>query len=241
VRDGLRALGGSLGAVRDLDVLLAAARTWQEALEAPEAKAFQPLLDAWMRRREAARLRMVAYLGGQPHAEFKQRYTAFLDTPGSGVRADAGDGTPRASQVAHVIPSEIWAHYGALCAFEKVLPFASVETLHTLRIKAKRLRYLLEYFREVLDRSVEKAIAAIMTLQDHLGELQDAVVTSGLVDEFLAAPETRAHPEAAAAATRYRDTRQARIAELRRTLDRPWSGITGAAFKSVMARAAAGL
>jgi CHAD domain-containing protein len=241
VRDGLRALGGSLGAVRDLDVLLAAASAYQATLETTEAAAFQGLLDAWARRREAARVKMVEYLGGHAHAEFKERYTGFLDTPGAGVRAGAGEGAPRAALVAHVVPSEIWAHYGALCAFGKVLPWASAETLHALRIEGKRLRYLLEFFREVLDRSVEKAIAAIVALQDHLGELQDAVVTSGLVGEFLAGPEALANPGAAAAATRYRDSRQDRIRELRRGLDRSWSGVTGSAFKSCISRAAAGL
>jgi CHAD domain-containing protein len=157
------------------------------------------------------------------------------------VRAEAGDAAPRPTRVANVLPSELWAHYGELCAFEKVLPWASDETLHAMRIQGKRMRYLLEFFREVLDRCVEKPIEAIVALQDRLGELQDAVVTIGLVGEFLAAPEAAANPAAAAAAGRYRDARRIRMAELRRGLDRTWSGLTGSAFKSCIARAAAGL
>lgn len=236
VREGLRTLGDSLGAVRDLDVLLAAARAHQATLAAGEADALQTLLDDWLRRREAARVQMVDYLGGHTHAVFRERYSAFLETPGAGARAEAA---PRPTLVADVLPYELWAHYGALTSFQRALPWASTETLHALRIQAKRLRYLLEFFREILDPCVEKPIKAIVALQDHLGELQDGVVSIGLVNEFLAGPAPPASEEARAAASRYRDARQARIAELRRTFDRPWGRVTDAAFRSCLSQAAA--
>ena len=238
VRDGLRALGGRLGAVRDLDVLLAVTRAHQATLPAAEARAFERLLRDWTRRREDARRRMLDHLAGQAHAVFKEHYTAFLDTPGAGARSEA---TPRATSVRHILPHEIWAHHGALGAFENVLPWASADTLHELRIRGKRLRYLLEFFREVLGRNVEKPIQALVALQDHLGELQDGVVTSGLVDEFLAGSDARAHAEAAAAAERYREVKKVRIEELRRGLGGPWSGVTDSGFRSCLSRAVAAL
>src|SRR5262245_61420846 len=64
VRDGLRTLGSSLGAVRDLDVLLIAARAHQATLEAAEARSFQGLIDAWTRRDGEARRAMLAHLRG---------------------------------------------------------------------------------------------------------------------------------------------------------------------------------
>jgi len=234
VRDGLRGLGGALGAVRDLDVLLAAARTYQGTLGADDARGLQGLLKSWTRQREAARQRMVEYLRGQAHAAFKEQYTAFLDTPGAGARSDA---SPRPTLVRHVLPFEVWSHYAAVCAFERVLPWASAETLHSLRIEGKRLRYLLEFFREVLDRGVEKPIKAMVGLQDLLGELQDGVVTVGLVGDFMAGLEAIADPAASAAAGRYRDMRKARIEELRHGLERPWSGVTAPEFRASLSRA----
>jgi CHAD domain-containing protein len=234
VRVGLRDLGGSIGAVRDMDVLLAAAQAHQATLAAAEARAFQALLKAWARRREAARHRMLDHLRGQAHAVFKEQYTAFLETPGAGARSDAA---PRPTQVRHVLPIEIWSHYGTLCAYQKMLPWASTETLHELRIQGKRLRYLLEFFREVLGRSVEKPVKTLVALQDHLGELQDCVVTIGLADDFLTGPEAGADPAAAAAAGRYREARRARIEELRRVLERPWSAVTAAEFRTCLSRA----
>ncbi|HEY2954380.1 MAG TPA: CHAD domain-containing protein [Candidatus Eisenbacteria bacterium] len=241
VRDGLRTLGGSLGSVRDLDVLLAAARAYQSSLAAADAGAFQGVLDAWTRRDDAARRRMLEHLGGNAYAEFKQSYGAFLDAPGAGARVSASGETPRPALVAHVLRSELWAGYGRVCAFEALLPAAPVGALHELRIAGKRLRYLLEFFREVLHPCVAEAIEAMVALQDHLGELQDAVVTIGHLREFLAGPDATAVPGAATAAGRYLDSRQARIEELRRTLDRPWKAVSGSAFKSCLSRAVAKL
>ena len=234
VRDGLRELGGRIGSVRDMDVLLAAAQAHQSALAASEARALQLMLKAWTRRREAARQRMIDHLRGQVHAVFKEQYTAFLETPGAGARADA---SPQPTLVRHVLPYEIWQHYAALCAYEKMLPWASADTLHALRIHGKRLRYLLEFFREVLDGAVEKPIRALVALQDLLGELQDCVVTIGLAEDFLAGAEGGADPEAAAAAGRYREARRARIEELRQGLDGPWSGVTSSEFRTSLSRA----
>jgi CHAD domain-containing protein len=134
----MRALGGCLGAVRDLDVLLVAARAHQLTLAAAEAGAFQDLVDAWERRRDTARVQMLEYLGGRTYADFKERYASFLDTPGAGARARAADVTPRPTLVAHVLRSKLWMHYESLSAFEPVLPWASAETLHALRIEGKR-------------------------------------------------------------------------------------------------------
>jgi CHAD domain-containing protein len=241
VRDGLRALGGVLGAVRDLDVLLDAACAYRSTLPAEEARAFQVLVDSWTRRRDAARVQMLAHLHGQAYADFKEEYARFLDTPGAGARVPTAGETPRPTLVAHVVPAEIWAHYAAVRAFGTVLPWASFEVLHALRIESKGLRYLLEFFREGLDPCVEEAIEAVVAVQDHLGELQDAVVTIALVRDFLAAPEAAASPEAATAAGRYLESRQSRIQELRGGVARPWIGVSAPAFKACLARAAAAL
>ena len=87
---------------------------------------------------------MLAHLRGPDYTSFKEEYTRFLDTSGAGARTHADDEHPRAKLVAHVLPSEIWAHYGAVCAYESLLPGAPVASLHALRIEGKRLRYLLD-------------------------------------------------------------------------------------------------
>jgi CHAD domain-containing protein len=72
-------------------------------------------------------------------------------------------------------------------AFEELVnkPDVAVEQLHQLRIAFKGLRYTLEFFREVLGRDAEALIEEIKGMQDHLGALQDAVVTCDILRDFL--------------------------------------------------------
>jgi len=64
-------------------------------------------------------------------------------------------------------------------------PDVPLERLHQLRIAAKGLRYTVEYFRDVLGLEAKGIIGQIKVLQDHLGDLQDAVVASNLLRDFL--------------------------------------------------------
>jgi CHAD domain-containing protein len=60
------------------------------------------------------------------------------------------------------------------------------EALHAMRIAAKRLRYALELFRPLTaPEALADAIAALKSLQDHLGILHDADVWLELLPEFL--------------------------------------------------------
>ena len=70
-------------------------------------------------------------------------------------------------------------------AFDAILHQATLEQFHALRIEFK-LRYTLEYFREVLGEDVKAVINEIKKLQDHLGDLNDANVASGILRDFLA-------------------------------------------------------
>ncbi|MCX6016623.1 MAG: CHAD domain-containing protein [Chloroflexales bacterium] len=53
--------------------------------------------------------------------------------------------------------------------------------LHTLRIRGKRLRYILECFPTILIPATQPAFDALDALQKHLGVLQDAVIAAELL------------------------------------------------------------
>ena len=65
-------------------------------------------------------------------------------------------------------------------------PGVPLTRLHQLRIAGKYLRYTLEFFSEVLGSGSKLVIHNVKSLQDHLGDLQDAVVTSSILRDFLA-------------------------------------------------------
>jgi CHAD domain-containing protein len=238
----LRTAAGHLGEVRDLDVLIAAAQGYQSSLGADASRSLAPLLDDWRARRDAARDELQAYLNGDDYQAFKEGYGEFLSSAGAGVKDAAPDDLPEPHLVRHILPAEIWNHYGRVRAYDTVLGWASIETIHALRIEAKRLRYLLESFSEALPPDIFEAIDAMVALQDHAGELHDVDVTIGLLRHFLMhSPHASSEPAVAAAVKGYLKVEQARLRTLQRTLKRPWRRVTSRRIRSVLARAAAAL
>jgi CHAD domain-containing protein len=241
-RDELKTAAERLGAVRDLDVLIEAAERHRASLGSADARSFTPVLEDWRGRRRAARDELVAYLNADHYRSFTESYGAFLSTPGAGVKdVDPGD-PPRPRLVRHLLPSAVWEHYGNVRAYETVLGWASLETIHALRIEGKRLRYLLEFFSEVLGPGPAPAIEALVALQDHIGDLHDAEVAMGRVREFLIrGTQASIDPAVASAAKRYLGVEQARLRALERTLTRPWRRVASPRLRLLLARALAAL
>lgn len=180
---GLRATGRALGRVRDLDVFMEKAHRYQKNLPQPHRDGLQPLLRAWEQAREAARQNLLAYLDSQEYRDFVARFEEFVNTPGAGVRAIPA-GAPHL--VRDLAPSLIYERYAAVRAYDNLLDTATLAQFHALRIEFKRLRYTLEFFREVLGNEAGEVIETIKGLQDHLGDLNDAHVATQLLRDFLA-------------------------------------------------------
>ncbi len=126
---------------------------------------------------------MVKYLDSQNYESFKLRFDDFLNTPGAGSRSVQAT-TP--NLVREITPGLIYDRYAAVRAFDTILELASLEQFHALRIEFKKLRYTVEYFREVLGIQAGEVIEELKALQDHLGDLNDANVASHLLRDFLA-------------------------------------------------------
>lgn len=239
LRDRLRVLAGRLGAVRDLDVQLGAAATHQGGLPAPEAAAFEPLAAAWRDEREAARIVLLRELDSEGYVRLVEDYRAFVAAEGQAALAPASPVSPH--RVRDTAGSRIWLAYEQVRAYESVLRWADIETVHQLRIAAKWLRYTLEFFREALGPEVDLLIPRVVALQDHLGWLHDADVTIALTRQFLVANAgTLSHGETHAIGT-YLALKEHELARLRRTMGGPWRGVSGAPFRRLLGRAVSAL
>jgi CHAD domain-containing protein len=72
--------------------------------------------------------------------------------------------------------------------------------LHRLRLASKRLRYTLELFRPCYPAELEERLGALKTLQDYLGEVNDAVASARLLrDALRGQPKVRKFLDARAA------------------------------------------
>ena len=144
-------------------------------------------------------------------------------------------------RVRDVMPSAIWAAYEGVRAYEPVLRWADVETLHDLRIAGKWLRYTLEFVREALGPDSAPIIERVTGLQDHLGLMHDADVSSSMARAFLVEHAGGLSSIESAAIGRYLVNREREVARLRRTLNTPWRAVDGPSFRRSLGRVVAGL
>lgn len=235
-RSRLREVAARLGAVRDLDVLLEAADAYRANLAVGEQRALEPLLAAWRIHREDARNLLVRELDSDGYRRWLDDYAEFVRHDGLGARTVIPTEPHRVRDTA---ASRILSAYEQVRAYEPVLRWADVETLHELRIHGKWLRYSLEFVREALGPDVDGLIARVTALQDHLGLLNDADVCAHLARDFLVEHAGSLSDLESGAIARYLVSREKEVARLRRTVGRSWRGVSGIAFRRGLGRALA--
>lgn len=187
---GLRRTGRALGRVRDLDVFMEKAQHYLDALPVEQRHGLDPLLLHWQQEREDDREIMLKHLASKDYAQFKRKFLTFLTTPGMGARP-VSDEHPVPDIVRNIVPALVYDRMAEVRGYGAILSNASIEQLHALRIEFKKLRYTLEFFREVLGPQAGEIIGEIKTLQDHLGDLNDADVACGILRNFLDELEVR--------------------------------------------------
>jgi len=243
---GLRRTGRRLGVVRDLDVFKGKAVRYVERLPRRRRGELDGLLAAWDLEYAARRAELIAYLDGRRYRRFVERMAALLEEPPERLAAPGGQGT-----VAQVLPMLLHRDVAdVLGAGALVGPGAPLTRFHELRIAGKALRYTLEFFAAPLGRGALPLIATMKGLQDHLGDLQDAVVASGLVRDYLTHGRWQAPGDGApapnqivvdAGAARYLAARQQEMEELIAGFPAVWPTVAGEEFGGRLARALARL
>ena len=237
-RRRLQLIAARLGTVRDLDVLIEATEAFAETLPAGERGGLQPLLDAWHAQREAGRALLVRELDSGGHRRFVEDYRDFVMTPGADVKPIAPTIPHRVRDTAG---SRILLAYEHVRAYESVLRWADVATLHELRIAAKRLRYTVEFVREALGPEAPALISRVVALQDHLGLMNDAEVAAHFARAFLVDHAGDLTEAQTAAISRYLVARERDVARLKRTVGVPWRGVASLTFRRALGRTIAAL
>ncbi len=241
---GLRRTGRTLGAVRDLDVFREKIQHYLVSLPAERRDELNPLLEALNQQREAARAVLLEYLESPAYRRFVERFQTALAHPLPELPPFTADG-PRPTQVCHLIPGLVLERWAAVRAFEAWVgqPDTPLTRYHQLRIAAKGLRYTLEYFSELLGKEAQTCLERVKKLQDHLGDLQDAVVACGLLRDYLTwgawqhqgrPPE---EPVIAPGVAAYLAYRQQEAQRLVAEFPLPWARITDASFGEALLQA----
>ncbi len=185
----LRRTGRTLGAVRDLDVFREKTQLYLDTLPAERQTELEMLLAVWETKHAAARQTLIAYLDSAAYTRLTIEFDALVQSRRKWITPPLADnGEPHPYRVRHNVPQILERGVAAVRAYDEWLaaPAVPLTRLHQLRIASKGLRYTLEFFTEVLGADAKPLIEKIKQLQDHLGNIQDAVVTCNLLREFLA-------------------------------------------------------
>lgn len=179
----LRRAGRTLGAVRDLDVFREKVQPYLDSLPPERAHELDPLLAAWQARRDEARAELLTFLDSDKYRRFAQEFSTCVETP---WEPRSGPGA-LPLRLRHAVPVVIEQRLSTVLALAEAVaaPETPLTRYHQLRIASKELRYALEFFTEVLGGEARELIKTVKQVQDHLGNLQDAVVASGVLRDFL--------------------------------------------------------
>jgi CHAD domain-containing protein len=186
------------------------------------------------------------YLDSSKYAEFKEDFLRFVSTPGTGARKPSStDLLP--SRAGDIAPILIYTRLASVRAFNSILETASLEQFHALRIEFKKLRYTVEFFREVLGEESKLVINDLKMIQDHLGDLNDAHVATQILRDFLLVWEKeqdqlpvaqRKSPEPILA---YLTFRYNELQRLMQSFQETWQHFNRPEFQQNLAQAVAGL
>ena len=247
IERGLRRTGRVLGAVRDLDVFHEKTTRYLDLLPEGRRHELDPLLEAWRAEREQARRRLLEYLDGERYRRFVECAARFLEEPGAAeLPALTPQGEVVAQRVANVLPAVVYTRMGAVWAYAAALaePDLPLVRYHRLRISGKFLRYTLEFFEEVLGEDARPLIKAVKELQDHLGDVQDAVVSRGVLHSFLRwgawqrpkrAGRTKSPGMVVPGVSLYLASRQQELQRLLDTFPATWQKVSGPEFRQRLA------
>ncbi|MCK6553977.1 CHAD domain-containing protein [Candidatus Binatia bacterium] len=186
----LRWLGQTLGGARDADVQLNNVRGFAAGAPPGHRGGLKKLVEYLERERQARRTAMLADLDSE-------RYTALLLS-----LEQFADGPARSRAAAAREPIAAAGRRAIKRAFRRLLKRGqrveaaapAPEDLHALRIRAKRVRYLLEFMRELTGKPGRRLTRQLVRLQDLLGAYHDAVVAADFVRQFVEGPGKEVPP-----------------------------------------------
>lgn len=176
LRDELRWLGEATNRLRDLDVHLADLRDHRATLSAIEQGGITPVEDALGRQRALEHSRIADLLASERHVALARDWERLLAQPHSAPWSEDLRNAER--PIGRLVAKRIRrAHRVVLERGRTVGAESRPEELHDLRIDCKRLRYLIEQFRELFDgEALAGFVTPLKRLQDHLGRLNDGAV-----------------------------------------------------------------
>ena len=184
-RSELKWLGNITGPMRDLDVYLLRIDDYRASLPAAVRSDLAPLSEFLERHHTEEQRRLAAELGSDRYRDVVAAWQSIAEQP-SDASCDPVDGSRSIREVA--VERIARCYHRVLERGRAVGPKAPASELHRLRIGCKKLRYVLEFFRSLLDSAnLDPVVEALKKLQDNLGDFNDLEVQQDKLRQFAGA------------------------------------------------------
>jgi triphosphatase len=186
-------LGQLLGGVRDIDVQLQLLERYGTAVPSDPGGGLAGFRSYMEAQRAQRRTEMLTGLDSERYFRLLVRLERFARSRARRRGHDDKANEPVASIGAKAIKK---AFRRLLKRGRAIDALPTDEELHALRIRAKRLRYLLEFLREVIGKPGRRLVKDLVRLQDLLGSHHDAVVAAASIRSYVEGPGAQASAEA---------------------------------------------
>jgi CHAD domain-containing protein len=176
----LKWLAASTGAARDLDVHLASLRDWSASQGAVTEAALAPVIAQLIDERAVAHQRVRKVLASQRYRRLALQWLSFL----AALPQFANAAPARELALLKLAKQSLKLLRGGLA----IKPATAPQDLHRLRIRGKRLRYLLESFESFFDhhKHYRRFLQTLKQLQQELGDYRDSDIAVARVEELIA-------------------------------------------------------
>ena len=227
LRDDLRWVGHTLGAVRDLDVQLEQLDGLLPDVPETDREALLAVRSLLETKRSAARETMLDALDSRRYELFVGRFSRML-------RSARGRRSGPASLPARAVaPDLIEERFSALRkAAEQIEGDSPAAEYHRVRIRGKRFRYALEFLADLYPGRTRPLTKRVVVLQDILGLHQDAEVAIERLRRLAGEHGGELHPEAIFAMGEIAERYRRNAAELRARFPEAYRRVTGKTWKA---------
>lgn len=173
-------LGSITSPMRDLDVHLLELPDYAASLPEDARAHLEPLREHLEAEADAEQARLVKGLASVRYRRLIESWRTWLARPAPQrtLRPDA------MRPVEDLARERIWKlHRRILKRGRKITDDTPAEAVHELRLDAKKLRYLMEFFRELFDaKAMKEQIRALKQLQEVLGRFNDFEVQQAALE-----------------------------------------------------------
>ncbi len=228
----LRWLSAQLGRARDADVCEMAIRDFNASLPVAAAAAAAPYAEHLRDTTVAAYANLAEVFACERYAVLLDSMQQFVtDGPDDAIREQLGQLSVSDAADRDVHP----AAKKMLKRGDKIAAGAPARRWHKLRIQAKRLRYLVDFFAVAELMRWGPSVVELGKLQDLLGDHQDAITSRERLEDYLSSlPEDDGSLPLRLSIERLMSTEADRIATCRSRFPASWSRFTKALEQSEM-------